>query len=163
MSTIPNVTFNRGVCDKGGRSYPFYSAIPVLGKLSVSRKPAISSSEYCSLPFLIISVADKQINISPYMTSASMFYISFMNYFVAGLASSAILRKNNKYLSVLNTWLQPVVQSKSSIWKRCWRASVDGWAASTFHSGCDNKGPTVTIIKVGQYIFGGYTSASWSK
>ena len=82
---------------------------------------------------------------------------------LAGLASSSILRKNNKYLTALNTWLKPVVQSKSSAWKRCWRASVDGWAASTFHSGCDNKGPTVTIIKVGQYIFGGYTSDSWSK
>jgi len=41
---------------------------------------------------------------------------------------------------------------------------VDGWAASTFHSRCDNKGPTVTIIRVGgKYIFGGYTSLSWGK
>ena len=68
------------------------------------------------------------------------------------------------YLKYLSTWLKPVAQSKSSQWKRCWRASVDGWAASTFHSRCDNKGPTVTIIRVsGTYIFGGYTSLSWSK
>ena len=46
-------------------------------------------------------------------------------------------------------------------WKRCWRASVDGRASSTFHSRCDGKGPTVTIIRVGRYIFGGYTSLSW--
>ena len=39
---------------------------------------------------------------------------------------------------------------------------TDGWAASTFHSNCDGKGPTVTIIKVGTYIFGGYTEVSWS-
>ena len=45
---------------------------------------------------------------------------------------------------------------------RCWRAKTDGWAASTFHSKCDGKGPTVTIIKVGSYIFGGYTGVSWS-
>ena len=45
---------------------------------------------------------------------------------------------------------------------RCWRAKTDGWAASTFHSKCDGKGPTVTIIQVGSYVFGGYTGASWS-
>ena len=45
---------------------------------------------------------------------------------------------------------------------QCWRAKTDGWAASTFHSNCDGKGPTVTIIKVGSYIFGGYTDISWS-
>ena len=43
----------------------------------------------------------------------------------------------------------------------CWRASRDGWSASTFHSNCDNKKPTVTIVKVGQYIFGGYATESW--
>ena len=44
---------------------------------------------------------------------------------------------------------------------RCWHAKTDGWAASTFHSNCDGKGPTVTIIKVGSYIFGGYTDLTW--
>ena len=44
----------------------------------------------------------------------------------------------------------------------CWRAKTDGWAASTFHRNCDGKGPTVAIIKVGSYIFGGYTDTSWS-
>ena len=45
---------------------------------------------------------------------------------------------------------------------RCWRAKTGGWAASTFHSNCDGMGPTVTIIQVGSYIFGGYTDISWS-
>ena len=44
---------------------------------------------------------------------------------------------------------------------RCWHAKTDGWAASTFHSICDGKGPTVTIVQVGRYIFGGYTDKSW--
>ena len=38
----------------------------------------------------------------------------------------------------------------------------DGWVASTFDSKCDNRGPTVIIIKVNNYIFGGYTDVSWS-
>ena len=28
-----------------------------------------------------------------------------------------------------------------------YRASVDGFAASSFHSKCDNKGKTLTIVK----------------
>ncbi|CAH3173155.1 unnamed protein product, partial [Porites evermanni] len=79
-----------------------------------------------------------------------------------GLTDSVIVGDNVYHLANLSTWLKPVAQSESSKWKRCWRASVDGWAASTFHSGCDNKGPTVTIIRVGgKYIFGGYTNLSW--
>ena len=42
-----------------------------------------------------------------------------------------------------------------------YRASRNGWAASNFHSFCDNKGPTVTVIKSGKYIFGGYTKQEW--
>ena len=80
----------------------------------------------------------------------------------AGLEDSEILKGDASYQSALATFLKPVVQSNSH-WKRCWRASVDGWAAETFHSGCDGEGPTVTIVRVGQYIFGGYTSISWSK
>ena len=44
----------------------------------------------------------------------------------------------------------------------CWHAETDGWAVTTFHRQCDGKGPTVTIIKVSNYIFGGYTDVSWS-
>ncbi|CAH3168575.1 unnamed protein product [Porites lobata] len=82
--------------------------------------------------------------------------------FPEGLTDSVIVGHNVHHLTNLSTWLKPVAQSESSKWKRCWRASVDGWNASTFHSGCDNKGPTVTIIRVGgKYIFGGYTNLSW--
>ena len=42
-----------------------------------------------------------------------------------------------------------------------YRASRDGWGASNFHSCCDNKGPTLTVIKSGNYIFGGYTEHEW--
>ena len=42
-----------------------------------------------------------------------------------------------------------------------YRASRNGWAASNFHSCCDNKGPTVTVVKSGNYIFGGYTEQHW--
>ncbi|XP_068673807.1 uncharacterized protein [Montipora foliosa] len=68
-----------------------------------------------------------------------------------------------KYHVKLRSFLAPVLHSSSrSRFVRCWRAKTDGWAASTFHSNCDGKGPSVTIIEVGSYIFGGYTDISWS-
>ena len=81
----------------------------------------------------------------------------------SGLEDSVIVGNNTNYLRNLTNWLSPVLTCVHFSWKLCWRASVDGWAASTFHSRCDGKGPTVTIIRVGKYIFGGYTSVSWSK
>ena len=83
--------------------------------------------------------------------------------FFLGLQDSVIVGYNRNHLTSLNNWLSSVARSVYSRWRRCWRASVDGWAASTFHSRCDGKGPTVTIIRVGSYIFGGYASVSWGK
>ena len=43
-----------------------------------------------------------------------------------------------------------------------YRASRNGWAASNFHSCCDLKGPTVTVVKSsGNYVFRGYTEHQW--
>ena len=79
----------------------------------------------------------------------------------SGLEDSVIVGNNRNHLTSLRKWLVAVEQRSTSVRKRCWRASVDGWASRTFHSRCDGKGPTVTIIRVGRYIFGGYTSLSW--
>jgi len=80
--------------------------------------------------------------------------------FAAGLNNSVILRNNQTFLAWLDKWLKPVTNI-SSYWNHCYQATVDGWVSSTFHSNCDGKGPSVTIIRVGKYIFGGYTSQSW--
>nr|XP_058952087.1 uncharacterized protein LOC131779541 [Pocillopora verrucosa] len=82
-----------------------------------------------------------------------------------GLGASTILRglDPNKYLGKLISFLDPVLPTASRTdFVRCWHAKTDGWAASTFHSNCDGRGPTVTIIKVNDSIFGGYTDVSWS-
>ena len=80
---------------------------------------------------------------------------------VTGLKNSVIVGNNSEYLSNLTNWIKP--RRSENDWKLCWRASRDGWGNNIFHSLCDEKGPTVTIVKVGKYIFGGYTSLSWSK
>ena len=98
-------------------------------------------------------------------TSGIAIYIRVSFTHTDGLSASIILRglKPNKYLGKLISFLDPVLPTASRTdFVRCWHAKTDGWAASTFHSNCDGRGPTVTIIKVNEYIFGGYTDASWS-
>jgi len=44
-----------------------------------------------------------------------------------------------------------------------WRGSRDGFETSTFHSRCDGKPNTLTLIKNSLgYVFGGYTAVPWS-
>ena len=46
--------------------------------------------------------------------------------------------------------------------KLLYRASRDGFKASSFHAKCDNKPSTLTIIKTTKgYVFGGYTAVAW--
>ena len=47
-------------------------------------------------------------------------------------------------------------------WRLLFRASRDGFAPSAFHSRCDNKGPTVTVVNSDGNIFGGFTDSSWA-
>ena len=45
----------------------------------------------------------------------------------------------------------------------CYSGAVHGWSASIFHSRCNNKGPTVTVVRRSDNgrVFGGYTTRSW--
>ncbi|XP_078350446.1 uncharacterized protein LOC144635232 [Oculina patagonica] len=65
---------------------------------------------------------------------------------------------NDEHRSVLKSWLP----RQNGKWRLLFRASRDGFAAATFHSKCDNKGATVTIVKSGNNIFGGFTEVPWA-
>ena len=45
----------------------------------------------------------------------------------------------------------------------CYRATTHDWAANTFHSRCGGKNHPVTLVKNGEYVFGGYSDLPWSK
>ena len=59
----------------------------------------------------------------------------------------------------LKGWLPTDLEGE---WRLLFRASRDGFASENFHWKCDNKGPTVTIVKSGKCIFGGFTEKSWT-
>ncbi|CAF0803031.1 unnamed protein product, partial [Didymodactylos carnosus] len=49
-------------------------------------------------------------------------------------------------------------------WELIYKGTRDGFSAENFHRFCDDKGPTMTVLqaKIGDYLFGGFTSRSWS-
>ena len=90
-----------------------------------------------------------------------MIFISFLTY--QDKIESVILKKNSAFKTDLQLLLEPVLDDpKTSSWTRCYHARTDGWYGVDFHSRCDDKGPTVTLLQVDDYVFGGYASVSWT-
>ena len=116
----------------------------------------------CTCLVLTVKRYVKNFQLSTFLFYFILFFIWKINS-LDGLAGSTILSNlDSKYLVQLNSYLDPVRQTTGrSSFVRCWHAKTDSWAASTFHRNCDGKGPTVTIVQVGSYIFGGYTDKSW--
>ena len=77
------------------------------------------------------------------------------------LEDSVILSSYHR--QTLINWLKETRALVNASGKLLYRASRDGWAAANFHFCCDNKGPTVTVVKSGNYIFGGYTDHPWEQ
>ena len=75
--------------------------------------------------------------------------------------ASVILGKEREYFDLAWFLKSVIISSVRSRFVTCWHAKEDGWAVSTFHGNCDDKGPTVTIIQVGSFIFGGYSDVTW--
>ncbi len=70
------------------------------------------------------------------------------------LNDSLILNENEKRSLIEMT--------KSTNGTLLYRATRDGFSAQAFHSKCDDKVNTITIIKNNlNYVFGGYASSAW--
>ena len=65
---------------------------------------------------------------------------------------------NKQYDDKLKEWL-----GNDCKWELRYRASEHEYTASSFHECCNDKGPNLIVIKSsGGWIFGGYTTQSWS-
>ena len=90
-------------------------------------------------------------------------FTNFSGITTGGLASSSILDNSPKYyIGTISYYLHPVLTNlSSSKFIKCYHAQTDGWNSTTFHSKCNGKGPTISVIQFGNYTFRGYTNASW--
>ena len=65
---------------------------------------------------------------------------------------------NQQYDAILREWL-----GNDCKWKLLYRASEHNYTGKSFHECCDDKEPTLIVIKSsGGWIFGGYTTQTWS-
>ena len=61
------------------------------------------------------------------------------------------------FINELNHW------KNNAKFELLYKKSRDGKSYKTFHQLCDNKGPTVTLIKSSEgFVIGGYTSVDWN-
>ncbi|KAL7462194.1 hypothetical protein ACHAXS_002582 [Conticribra weissflogii] len=75
------------------------------------------------------------------------------------LPDSTII-ESTRDADILHDWLQE--DGLDGDFNLLYRSSRDSRNDSTFHSKCDNKGPTLTVIKTSDgIVLGGYTDASW--
>lgn len=61
----------------------------------------------------------------------------------------------------LQNWINNNVNNNDISFKTIFRGSEQQHTPAAFHASCDNKGPTVVIIRTSRGLFGGYVSASW--
>ena len=87
-------------------------------------------------------------------------FLMFTDSSVVVPSDSEILRGHPDYVKTLKEFMEPV-QVPGKQWQLCFRASENSYSASAFHAACNNKGPTVTLVRVGDKAFGGYTDKSW--
>ncbi|EDO28587.1 predicted protein, partial [Nematostella vectensis] len=73
---------------------------------------------------------------------------------------SHILGDNQVFHDLLRSWLEPHVVPWTS-WKLCYSSTTDGWFMSRFHRQCDYMGPTLTLMRSGENVFGGFIHHSW--
>ncbi len=76
-------------------------------------------------------------------------------------SDSAILTTDAQRKFVISLFVGEVFNAKIV---RLYKASSNGFGASDFHKFCDNKGPTLTLIKTtAGHTFGGFTTISWDQ
>ena len=84
---------------------------------------------------------------------------NFANFLLSVLASD-ILQNDFNSLEMLRTAFPTFIRDYA-MWKRCYSADHSSWSTADFHSNCDAKGPSLTIIRVRDYVFGGFVEQSW--
>ena len=90
--------------------------------------------------------------------SADLVKEYLLNYTSSLFCYGTQVLENTEYDSYLREWL-----GSENKWKLIYRASEHNYTSKSFHEYCDDKEPTLIVIKSnGGWIFGGYTTQSWN-
>lgn len=69
---------------------------------------------------------------------------------------STMIRHIPSYQDALMGWL-----AAAGFGDKYWVPCFHGEHNSVFHSGCDQRGPTVTLARKDSHLFGGFADRSW--
>ena len=87
---------------------------------------------------------------------------SFGNIGKANLFESSSIINNTNYQELINNWIKEKVNKIPIKFELIFKMSENGSKSEDFHKYCDNKGPTLILIKtIKNRIFGGFTPLSW--
>ncbi|XP_048579577.1 uncharacterized protein LOC5515780 isoform X2 [Nematostella vectensis] len=77
----------------------------------------------------------------------------------SGFRKSSILSHHGN-MNWLSSQINLEIGNRDRFWAPCFVKSL-GHTLDVFSNNCTKKGPTVTLIRKGKYIFGGFTDRSW--
>ena len=76
--------------------------------------------------------------------------------------NSSIINNNINGQNILINWIKEKINKNSIKFELIFKMSKNGTSSNDFHKYCDNKGPTLTLIKTTKNkIFGGFTPLNW--
>ena len=87
----------------------------------------------------------------------------FGNIFVNNnIIDSSIINKEREKQEIIIKWIKEKINKDNINFEKIFTMSLNGNSSKEFHTYCDNKGPTLTIIKTTKdKIFGGFTPLNW--
>ena len=76
---------------------------------------------------------------------------------------SSIIKDDINSVNLIKNWIEETFNKKEIKFELIFKMSENGTNSEDFHKYCDNKGPTLTLVKTTKNkIFGGFTSLNWS-
>ena len=79
-----------------------------------------------------------------------------------GLKSSLIIKNEIKNIELITNWIKETINKDEIKFELIFRMSENGTKSADFHKYCDNKGPTLTLVKTSKNKkFGGFTPLNW--
>ena len=80
----------------------------------------------------------------------------------SNLKYSSIIGNDFNNIKLVQNWIGETINKKEIKFKLIFKMNDNGTGSNDFHKYCDDKGPTLTLIKTTKNkIFGGFTPLNW--
>ena len=133
--------------------------VPDLRKTLLKYKRSINDD---NIDIIVECIINGYIKINGIKLNIPVEILKILCQYYGNIFESNIITKLNDLSSFMDL-ISKKLKVKNIRFQKLYDANMDGFSVNTFHLKCDNKGPTLCIIKNEKdYIFGGYTKISWN-